>query len=235
MAAKRLIISAILALGVHAILLGAEFGWLWQIPDVHLNPDTLTVSLSVQQPAKTINAAKNFQHAVTLKKTEGLKSPVQTPQKQVEEREKPQSIAEPKPTVLQPQQKELAATVHPATPSVEPEPKKSHAAVKMLQPKADDISTPHAIRRVRPFYRTNPRPEYPRMARTRGYQGNVVLEVLVDRKGRVSDLRVFKSSGYAILDTAAKKAVKNWLFEPGMIGNQKIDMWVRIPIRFELE
>jgi len=29
--------------------------------------------------------------------------------------------------------------------------------------------------------------------------------------------------------------VKNWSFEPGLIGKNKVEMWVRIPIRFELK
>ena len=73
------------------------------------------------------------------------------------------------------------------------------------------------------------------VARRRGYEGTVVLEVLVDQKGRAGELRVLTSSGYSILDKAAMRSVKDWLFEPGMAGDEKVKMWVRIPIRFELE
>jgi protein TonB len=41
------------------------------------------------------------------------------------------------------------------------------------------------------------------MARKRGYQGTVILSVLVNREGRVDNLWVFESSGYNILDNAA--------------------------------
>ena len=73
------------------------------------------------------------------------------------------------------------------------------------------------------------------MARIREYQGNVLLDVLVTKNGKVNDLKIFKSSGYPILDKAATSTVKRWLFEPGMIGNERVDMWVRVPIRFELK
>ena len=86
-----------------------------------------------------------------------------------------------------------------------------------------------------PLYKVNPLPEYPRMARKRGYQGTVVLEVLVDQNGRVGDLRLFTSSGYSILDKKAMASVKGWLFEPAMKGDKKLDMWVRVPVRFELK
>ena len=62
----------------------------------------------------------------------------------------------------------------------------------------------------------------------------MTLEVLVDRTGRVKELRVQDSSGYPVLDRAAVKAVREWVFEPGMVGDQKVDMWVRVPVRFEL-
>ena len=91
------------------------------------------------------------------------------------------------------------------------------------------------VREAVPLYKVNPPPEYPRIARKRGYQGTVVLEVLVDRNGRVGDLRLFTSSGHSILDRRAMASVKVWLFEPGMKGDKKLDMWVRVPVRFELK
>ncbi|MBW1706030.1 MAG: energy transducer TonB [Deltaproteobacteria bacterium] len=90
------------------------------------------------------------------------------------------------------------------------------------------------MREATPLYRKNPTPKYPKIARKRGYQGTVVIEVLVDRDGRVGDLRVSESSGYSILDRAAMASVKGWVFEPGMKGDQKVDMWVKVPIRFQL-
>jgi protein TonB len=97
------------------------------------------------------------------------------------------------------------------------------------------IQPAQALREARPMYRTNPSPRYPRLARKRGYEGTVVLKVLVDSNGRVKDLHVFKSGGYAILDKAAVTSVKDWLFEPGMRGDEKVEMWVKIPIRFQLK
>jgi protein TonB len=89
--------------------------------------------------------------------------------------------------------------------------------------------------KARPAYKENPRPEYPRLARRRGYQGTTVLEVLVGVTGRVHDIRVLDSSGYEILDNAAVASVREWLFEPGMKGDQRVEMWVRVPVRFELK
>lgn len=92
-----------------------------------------------------------------------------------------------------------------------------------------------ALTEARPLYRQNPPPEYPRLARRRGYQGTVVLEVLVDKTGRVQDLKIDESSGHGALDRAAKRAVKGWRFAPGRRGNDPVDMWVKVPVRFELK
>jgi protein TonB len=73
------------------------------------------------------------------------------------------------------------------------------------------------------------------MARKRGYQGTVVLEVLVDRGGKVKELNLSASSGYSVLDQAALASVKTWIFDPGTRGGEKVDMWVKVPVRFQLE
>ena len=86
-----------------------------------------------------------------------------------------------------------------------------------------------------PLYRINPAPRYPVMARKRGYQGTVLLSVLVNKEGKVDILWLFKTSGYKILDNAAIEAVKDWTFEPGRKGDEAVAMWVEVPVKFELE
>lgn len=85
-----------------------------------------------------------------------------------------------------------------------------------------------------PLYKTNPEPLYPRMAKKRGYEGTVLLNVLVNGKGLVDNIWIFKSSGYNILDNAAMDTVKDWTFVPGRRGNKTIKMWVQVPVKFEL-
>ncbi len=94
---------------------------------------------------------------------------------------------------------------------------------------------PKGLRLARPRYLVNRRPPYPLLARRRGYQGTVVLKVLVTREGKVSKLEVEKSSGYKILDKAAMRAVKSWLFDPGLRNGKRVEMWVRVPICFRLQ
>jgi protein TonB len=92
-----------------------------------------------------------------------------------------------------------------------------------------------SIREATPAYRANPSPEYPAIARRRGYEGTVLVEVLVSRDGRVEDLRLSQSSGYSVLDQAAMASMKGWLFEPATINDEKVEMWVKVPVRFHLK
>jgi len=94
---------------------------------------------------------------------------------------------------------------------------------------------PTLIREAIPAYKQNPPPKYPRIARKRGYEGKVILQVLVDQNGKVKELRIVQSSGHDVLDRAAMTSVKNWQFKPGMKGDRKVDTWVKVPVRFQLK
>ena len=92
----------------------------------------------------------------------------------------------------------------------------------------------NAVIPARPRYRENPPPTYPELARRRQMEGTVVVEALVNGRGRVDGLNVHASSGYHLLDDAALKAVRNWLFEPGKKGGVPMAMSVLVPVRFAL-
>jgi TonB family protein len=91
-----------------------------------------------------------------------------------------------------------------------------------------------ALGEVLPGYLRNPPPIYPKLARERGYQGTVLLEVQVLPSGRCGQIAVQQSSGFSILDDAAVEAVKRWQFKPATQGCTPVTVWVEIPIRFQL-
>lgn len=87
---------------------------------------------------------------------------------------------------------------------------------------------------VLPQYLRNPAPVYPRLARERGEEGTVVLDVEVLPSGRCGTLRVLESSGHALLDEAAARAVRQWQFKPAARWGRAIAVWVEIPVTFRL-
>jgi protein TonB len=245
---KQIIFALILALGIHMVLFGMEFSWLRNKYPSRPKPSTLTMSLTYLEPQRT-------KPKYVIKKPDIPAKKTVIPKKKVKKR-KPKPITETKPQekVLKPPEIVKA----PPKPLSSPVPEETEAAKETEAVKKPDDSSPDfrkdiakeevsmvggegvvvqdvsVLREAVPLYRINPAPKYPRIARRRGYQGTVVLEVLVDRNGRVGDLRVYATSGHSILDKAAMDSVEDWQFKPGMKGDQKVEMWVRIPVRFQL-
>jgi protein TonB len=80
----------------------------------------------------------------------------------------------------------------------------------------------------------NARPEYPRTAREEGWEGIVMLRVEILADGKTGIVSVDQTSGHAILDDAALRAVQRWHFSPAMDGNFPVKSVVHLPVRFDL-
>ncbi|GLT18741.1 cell envelope protein TonB [Vibrio zhanjiangensis] len=78
-------------------------------------------------------------------------------------------------------------------------------------------------------------PVYPRLARKRGLTGVVTYEVWLDEYGMQISQTLISSSGQAILDKSALRAIKTWKFSPHSVNGQKIAHRVRIPVRFNMD
>jgi len=77
---------------------------------------------------------------------------------------------------------------------------------------------------------TYPQPAYPRLALQRGWQGNVMLNIVVDRTGFPSSVAVRDSSGYEILDdTAADTVKRKWRWPAGPVRNYLV------PFKFQIK
>jgi protein TonB len=85
-----------------------------------------------------------------------------------------------------------------------------------------------------PGYRVNPRPDYPPQAREKGQQGTAMLRVRVLPDGKAGEVFVDRSSGHELLDAAAIRTVKGWLFVPATRNGIAVPSWVTVPVRFSL-
>jgi protein TonB len=83
-------------------------------------------------------------------------------------------------------------------------------------------------------YLSNPRPDYPEVARRQHQEGLVILSVEVDSDGRPSEVSVAHGSGFPLLDQAAVQAVRSWRFEPARAGGIPVSSRVDVPVRFRL-
>jgi len=80
----------------------------------------------------------------------------------------------------------------------------------------------------------NPHPEYPMIARKKGWQGRLLLAVHIDKNGNVLNVDVSKTSGFDVLDRISVKTIKNWEFLPARYGESNIEDYLNIPISFKL-
>ncbi|MGD9365703.1 MAG: energy transducer TonB [Desulfobacteraceae bacterium] len=126
-------------------------------------------------------------------------------------------------------QEVLEPDLDAAIPVDEPEPSASE------EHPADEADDRAVVQASKPLYDLNPPPKYPRAAYRRNYQGTVMLDVRVTVDGSAAEVRIAQSSGYAILDRCALNAVKRWRFSPARRGDRPFEMWVQVPVRFELQ
>jgi len=227
---KRILLAAIISLGIHGLLFSMETEWLTHINPAMPESREITISLVRQQQKKPEIKPSQKQKSRHVLKKKTLKKPQINQVKPPDIQEK-ETAVEPK-TIPEPDNPE--PTKETKEVNFDPAPDISHIQSSTTVDQKVIIPGAQTILEARPIYRINPPPSYPIIARKRGYQGNVVLEVLINKKGKVIDFRVFSSSGYSILDKTAIASVKKWLFQPGMRGPDKIEMWVRVPIRFQL-
>jgi len=87
---------------------------------------------------------------------------------------------------------------------------------------------------ARPLGGYQVKPRYPEAARKAGAQGVTLLRVRVLENGRVGEVLIEKSAGFQELDFSAAEAVKKWLFEPARRGKEPVQVWVLLPVKFEL-
>lgn len=83
-------------------------------------------------------------------------------------------------------------------------------------------------------YLNNPAPSYPMIAKKRGIQGKVLLDVVVKTDGTPMKVAISRSSGSSILDEAALEAVRQWRFVPAHRKGEVVQATVLVPVEFKM-
>jgi protein TonB len=78
-----------------------------------------------------------------------------------------------------------------------------------------------------------PDPEYPLLARQSRVSGAVVIDAVIDTQGNVVQMRTV--SGSPLLVMAAMQALRQWRYEPTIIGGQAFPVQLLVTITFELK
>ncbi len=75
--------------------------------------------------------------------------------------------------------------------------------------------------------------EFPLSLWDEGAEGETILMVHITPVGTVDSVYVHESSGYPQFDSAAVAGAQLLRFTPGKRGDRRVDMWARLPVRFD--
>ena len=134
-----------------------------------------------------------------------------------------ESVPPPEPPPPQPQEESVPLPEPPPPP-----PQEESVPLPETAPKQAKIDAP-----PRPV--KSIRPDYPKTARQRGEEGDVVLALSIDERGRVNRAEVAETSGFAELDAAAVRAAERARFVPAKSGRSPVASTARITITFRLK
>lgn len=153
--------------------------------------------------------------------------------------------------VPSPPQSEIKPPQDEKPPEVKPEKplRREPGEIKFPEPKEDvrlktedamAASAPTAAPRqarldAPPKPKRNIKPDYPKGARQRGEQGDVVLEIRVNAEGMVDEVKVATSSGFSELDEAAVRAARAAKFSPARSGHDPVASTARLKLQFKLK
>jgi protein TonB len=77
-------------------------------------------------------------------------------------------------------------------------------------------------------------PAYTELARKARVQGVVIVEAIIDKEGKVTNVRVLKGLPMG-LDQAAVDAVKNWRFRPATLNGRPVSVYYSLTVNFRLQ
>jgi TonB family protein len=121
----------------------------------------------------------------------------------------------------------LSGAADPAASAVVQQPQTSSNASQppVVYRIGGDVSAPSVLTKIEP--------EYSEEARRAGWQGTVVLSLVVDDQGRPQNLKIVRALGFD-LDQKAIEAVEKWKFKPGMKDGKPVSVMATIEVSFRL-
>jgi periplasmic protein TonB len=82
----------------------------------------------------------------------------------------------------------------------------AHAAALTVQPEPIDVEIPKS--------------EYPKEALDAGFEGSVVLKIVIDPTGRIRSAKFLKDPGYGLGAAAVKSALRHFRFKPAEVNGK---------------
>ncbi|HKZ21698.1 MAG TPA: energy transducer TonB [candidate division Zixibacteria bacterium] len=214
---KNFSLALAVAAAIHLLIIGGFFlyGYITSAGD----KDVLVIkSLADLGPPPTITEIQKPQIPIT--------QPIVTPP----------AVGTPKPIPDEQAQEEVTFATQKEMTDFNPNAKTSDSVVIDVDPgdylpqEGDFVAVqeqPAIIKEVKP--------EYPEMARQAGVEGTVLIAALIDKEGKVREVRIAKESGAnAGFEEAAKKAAWENVYKPAIQNNKPVAIWIYYPVNFKL-
>lgn len=151
-------------------------------------------------------------------------------------------VEPPKPREEKPPEAERAEDPLPPDPAApklaEPEPEREQMETPNIPPPAPPspaVAPKQAKVDAPPKPNKAIKPDYPKGARQRGEQGDVVLEIRVNAAGIVDRVDIVSPSGFSELDEAAVRAARAARFTPAKSGGSAVASTARLTLTFKLK
>ena len=151
-------------------------------------------------------------------------------------------VEPPKPREEKPPEAERAEDPLPPDPTApklaEPEPEREQMETPNIPPPAPPapaVAPKQAKIDAPPKPHKTIKPDYPKGARQRGEQGEVILEIRVNAAGIVDHVDIVSSCGFSELDEAAVRAARTARFTPAKSGGSPVASTARLKLDFKLK
>ena len=76
--------------------------------------------------------------------------------------------------------------------------------------------------------------EFPEFARRKKLTGYVTLNLLINAKGKIEDIKLVDSKPQGVFETFAIDRISKWEFQPAIYQGQPVPIWVKQNITFNL-
>ena len=215
---KNFSLALALAAAIHLLIIGGFF--LYGYITSAGTKDVLVIkSLADLGPPPTITEIQKPQIPIT--------QPIVTPP----------AVGTPKPIPDEQAQEEVTFATQKEMENINPNVKTSDSVVIDVDP-GDYLPSQDEFVAVQeqPAIIKQVKPEYPEMARQAGVEGTVLIAALIDKEGKVREVRVAKESGAnAGFEEAAKKAAWENVYKPAIQNNKPVAIWIYYPVHFRLK
>ncbi|MDR3175581.1 MAG: energy transducer TonB [Desulfovibrio sp.] len=235
---RRLTASGAAALAVHLILLFGAGRWDLAAGSPQTRPERTELYLMYQAEARQESVSPPEASPETPRETPP-ESPPEPPPVPVEETPDLAPVEEaPAPVERAPDpvpvERARPARVAEARRSSSARPKPAAETSTSRQDgttgRQGEVSNPQPLAEF-----VNSKPVYPELARKRGQEGRVILDVDVDERGYAVRVTVRRGSGFSLLDEAALKSVGKWRFRPARADGRSVAGHVTVPVEFRLK